>query len=235
MQFTYSICGGQPVIKKYKMAAAIIAGVVVLQTASSAVGVSTSTTTSWVNSLGLTLDTNLFAGAPIVFSTVQGDPECIQSVIVNPDAVLRALLVGSAANAQLGQNTIGTATASGLTAIGTAGDQDPSAPSMDEGTIWYTTGSNASQSRKITSVTTTLTTTVIMPFAANTIGDNYSMHPYFAGNSAGVTMSTNLLNVRGDIAATAATAGVVDMELYGRGNSYLHLLNMDHVFGGNIT
>lgn len=235
MQFTYSITGGQPVIKKYKMAASIVAGVVVIQAAANATGLSTSTTTSWVNSIGLTLDSNLFAGAPILFSTVQGDPEYIQAVIVNPDAVFRTLLVGSAANAALGNNTIGTTTATGLTAIGTTGDQDPSSPTMDEGMIWYTTGSNASQSRKITSVTTLLTTTVIMPFAANALGDTYSMHPYFIGNSAGVTMSTNLLNVRGDIAATGATAGVVDMELYARTNSYLHLINMDHVFAGNIT
>ena len=235
MQYAYDLGGGQAVIKKYKMAAAIIAGVIVIDAASSATGLSTSTTTGWADSVGLTLDVGLFAGAPAAYSTTQGDPESTQSVIVNPFAVFRALMVSSAGNAQLGNNTIGTATASGLTAIGTTGDQDPSSPSMDEGMIWYTTGSNASQSRKITSVTTTLTTTVIVPFAANALGDTYCMMPYFVGNNAGVTMSTNLLNVRCDLAPTGAAAIAVDQELNGRSNSYLHLMQNDNLFNGTLT
>jgi hypothetical protein len=235
MQGSYLLGGGSPVIKKYKTAAAFLAGIIVLQPAADATGVSTSTTTSWVNSVGLTMDANISAGAPVLYSTVQGSIEYLQSVIVNPDLVMRALMVGTAADAVLVTSTVGTASSNGLTAVGTTGDPNPSSPTMDEGTVWYISGANGGASRKITGVTTTLTTTVVMPFAANKIGDTYLFTPYSPGNTAGVTMGTNLLNVDCHIAATGATAGVLDLELNGPGNSFLHLLSMDNIFGGNIT
>jgi hypothetical protein len=46
-------------------------------------------------------------------------------------------------------------------------------------------------------------------------------------------MSTNLLNVRGDIAATGAEARCVDLILNGRTNSSLELMISDHIFGTN--
>ena len=106
---------------------------------------------------------------------------------------------------------------------------------MDEGTVWYTSGNNGGASRKITSTTTTLTVTVIMPFAANAIGNRYSTIPYSPGNTAGVTMTTDLQNVRAEIAATGATAACVDLELNGNTNSSMHLLPMDSIFAGQLT
>ena len=230
MQLGYLLSGGAPVIKKYKMAAGHAAGIIVLVPAANATGLSTSTTTSWAASVGLTMDAILSAGAPVTYSTTQGAVEYIQSVIVNPDAVLRALLVGSATDAVLENRTVGTASSNGLTVVGTTGDTDPSSPDMDEGTVWYTSGTNGGASRKITSTTTTLTVTVIMPFAANRVGDRYCTIDYTPG-TAGVTMGTSLLNVRGEIAATGAEAICVDTELNGNANSYLHLIATDHAFG----
>jgi hypothetical protein len=230
MQFGYLLSGGAPVIKKYKMAAGHAAGIIVLVPAAGATGLSTSTTTSWAASVGLTMDAILSAGAPVAYSTTQGAVEHMQSVIINPDAVLRALLVGSAANAALETRTVGTASSNGLTVVGTTGDTDPSSPDMDEGTVWYSSGSNGSASRKITSTTTTLTVTVVMPFAANRVGDRYHTVDYTVG-TPGVTMSTNLQNVRGELAATGAEAICVDLELRGATDSYLHLLATDHAFG----
>jgi hypothetical protein len=172
-------------------------------------------------------------GAPVAFSTTQGADEYLQSVIINPDAVLRALMVGSAANASLEQRVVGTASSNGLTVVGTAGMTDPSSPDMDEGTVWYNgVGSNGGISRKITSTTTALTVTVTMPFAANKVGDNYITIPYTVGSGPGgiVTMSTNLLNVRAELAKTGATASVIDIETNGVGDSYLHLIQTDHAF-----
>lgn len=235
MQFGYLLSGGTPVIKKYKMAAGHAAGVIVVAPAAGATGLSTSTTTTWTNSLGLTLDAITAEGASVPYSTTQGAVEYMQSVIVNPDAVLRALMVSSAASAELVEKTVGTASSNGLTVVGTTGDADPSSPDMDEGTVWYVSGTNGGASRKITSTTTTLTTTVVMPFAANKIGDKFLFIPYSPGNTAGVTMSTDLRNVRTEIAATGALAGILDLELNGKGNSYLQLLQMDHIFAGQIT
>lgn len=230
MQMGYLLSGGAPVIKKYKMALGHAAGIIVLVPAANATGLTTSTTTSWAASVGLTMDAILYAGAPVAYSTTQGAVEHLQSVIVNPDLVLRALLVGSAVNAVLETRTVGTASSNGLTVVGTTGDTDPSSPTMDEGTVWYASGSNGGASRKITSVTTALTVTVVVPFAANAVGNRYHTIDYTPG-TAGVTMGTNLLNVRGDIAATGAEAICVDTELRGAGDSYLHLIATDHAFG----
>jgi hypothetical protein len=237
MQFTYLLSGGAPVIKKYKAAAAMIAGIIALTPASAASGITTSTTTSFLDSIGLTLDPILRQGAPVAFSTVQGADEYLQSVIINPDAVLRALMVGSSANAALEQRVVGTASSAGLTVVGTAGMTDPSSPDMVNGTVWYNgVGSNGGISRRITSTTTALTVTVTMPFAANKIGDNYITVPYSPGIMGAaasfniVTMSTNLLNVQAQLAITGAKAAVVDIETNGTSDSYLHLIQVDHIF-----
>lgn len=239
MQFTHLLSGGTPVIKKYKAAAGHAAGIMLLQAASAATGVSTSTTLSWINSIGISLDAILAVGAPVTYSTTQGAVEYLQSVIINPDQVLRALMVGSAANASLELRTVGTAASNGLTVVGTVGDTDPSSPDMVNGTVFYVSGSNGGASRRITSTTNPLTVTVIVPFAANRVGDRYITVPYSQSTSgtagAILTMSTNLQNVRAELAPTGSTAAVVDLELNGASDSYLHVLQMDSVFASQIT
>lgn len=230
MRFEYLLGGGAATIKKYKMAAGHAAGIVVLVPAAGATGLSTSTTTSFADAVGVTMDAIVAQGSPVAYSTVQGAVEYLQSVIINPDAIFRALLVGSAANAALERRTVGTASADGLTVVGTTGDTDPSSPDMDEGTVWYSSGANGGASRKITSTTTTLTVTVVMPFAANRVGDKYHTIDYTPGTKS-VTMSTDLKNVRGDLAATGAAAYCVDLELLGAGNSEIDLSLNDHIFG----
>jgi hypothetical protein len=230
MEYAYLLGGGTPTIKKYKMAAGHAAGIVVLVPAANATGLSTSTTTSFTDAVGVTMDAILSAGTPVAYSTTQGAVEHLQSVLINPDAVFKALLVGSAANATLESRTVGTASSNGLTVVGTVGDSDPSSPDLDEGTVWYNSGSNGGASRKITSTTTTLTVTVIVPFGANRIGDKYCAIDYTPGVKS-VTMSTDLKNVRGDIAATGAAAYCVDLILNGPTDSSIELILNDHIFG----
>lgn len=229
MQYGYLLSGGKATIKKYKMAAAIVEGVVVLVSAANSTGLSTSTTTSWTDSVGLTVDGGAIKqGVPVLYSTVQGQDEFLQSVLINPDAVLRALLVGSAANAALTPNPVLTAASNGLTVVATN-----TFSNQDEGTIWYISGANAGRSRKITSVSTT-TATVSMPFAGNAVGDN-ALAIAQAPGSIGVTLSTNLLNVRADNIALGsdAVARTIDYELNDVGSSYVHLIQTDHAFGTN--
>lgn len=236
MKFHYLLSGGTPIVKKYKMAAAMAAGIVVIIPASNATGLTTSTTTSFAKAMGVTLDAILSASQPVAYSTVQGQVEFLQSVLISPDAVFRTLMVGSAAGAAVEERTVGTASSNGLTIVGTTGDTDPSNPDMDEGTAWYASGGsgggNAGASRKITSTTTTLTVTVIMPFATNAVGQKYHTIAYSPGQKA-VTMSTDLKNLRVDIAKAGADARVVDLELNGKDNSYAHLHISDNVFGSN--
>ena len=235
MQAAYGLSGGKLTIKKYKMAAAHAAGIFVIRGAEAATGLTTCTTTGAADTVGLTLDQGLYQGAPIsTYSTTQGDPETVYSVCVNPDLVVRALLVGTAASGGMLRSYITTAASNGLTATSTTGNvADFSSPDCDEGMIWYTSGNAANQSRVVTSTAATVVT-VIVPFAANAVGDEFLVTPFNVG-IASATFSTNLLNVRGDLAQTGAAWMTVDHELNGYANSYVHGMSADHVFSGVST
>ena len=169
MQAAGLLSGGAPVIKKYKSSATgYIAGTLFLVPAAGASGnISISTTTSWAAAMGLNVDGYALAvGAPLTYSTVQGDAEALSSIIVNPDLILRLLMVGSATNAVLVDNPVLTASTDGLTVTATN-----TMSNLDEGTIWYTSGTNASKSRKITGVSSAVAT-VISPFTNDdAVGD----------------------------------------------------------------
>lgn len=228
MQYAANFSGSTPVVKKYKASATgYVAGIVMLRSASNASGqMSISTTTSGADALGLLLDTGNNRGASITYSTTQGDPEAVYSVIVNPDQILRAQMVTGATGTAITGDTIVTATSNGLTAVG---GTSVASPDMDEGILWYTSGANVGRSRKITS-TSSVTATVIVPFAANAVGDTYCYAGVNIGLT-GVTMTTNLQNVRTDIAvSTGAAYTCVDLELNGTGDSFIHLVLADNVW-----
>jgi len=218
MQYAGNFSGSAPVIKKYKASATgYAAGIVVLRSAANASGqMSISTTTSAADALGLLMDTGNNQGSPIAYSTTQGDPEAVYSVIVNPDQILRAQMVTGATGTAITGDTVATASSNGLTVVG---GTSVASPDMDEGIIWYTSGANVGKSRKITS-TSSVTATVIVPFAANAVGDTFC----YAGINIGlqgVTLTTDLQKVRTDIAvSTGATLTCLDLELNGTGDSY---------------
>jgi hypothetical protein len=100
---------------------------------------------------------------------------------------------------------------------------------LDEGTLYYITGANAGASRKITSVST-VTATVILPFAANAVGDQF-LAINATPTATGFTMSTDLKNVlQANTALTGTTGVCVDIEWNGAANSYLQLVQQDHAF-----
>lgn len=227
MQYFGNLSSSTPIIKKYKASAALAEGIVVIKSAANASGqMSTSTTTSIANALGLVVDNGMGAAAsgPITYSTTQGADEAVFGVIVNPDQILRAKMVTGATGTGITGDAIVTASSNGLTAVG---GTSVASPDMDEGILWYTSGANVGKSRKITS-TSSVTATVIVPFAANAVGDTFC----YAGVNIGlqgVTLTTDLKNVRTDIAvSTGATFTCIDLELNGTNDSYIHL-----VMGGN--
>lgn len=228
-----NMSGSAPVIRKYKASATgYVPGIVMLRSAANASGqMSTSTTTSTADALGLLIDNaNPTTGETLTYSTTQGAEEAVYSVIVNPDAILRAQMVTGATGASITGDTIVTASSNGLTAVG---GTSVASPDMDEGIIWYTSGANVGKSRKITS-TSSVTATVIVPFAANAVGDTYC----YAGVNLGlqgVTLTTDLKNVRTDIAvSTGATLTCIGLELNGRTDSYIQLVIGDSVYN-NVT
>lgn len=228
MQYAYTLSSATPVIKKYKASATgYAAGIIMLRSAGNASGqMSISTTTSFADAIGLLMDTGNNAGSSITYSTTQGDPEAVYGVIVNPDQVLRAQMVTGATGTAITADTIATAASNGLTAVGAS---SVASPDMDEGILWYTSGANVGKSRKITS-TSSVTATVIVPFAANAVGDTFCYAGVNIGLT-GVTLTTDLQKVRTDIAiATGGSASCIDLELNGTGDSFIHLVLGDQVW-----
>lgn len=227
MEFAGLLSSAAPIIKRYKASAAYVRGIVMIKSAANASGqMSTSTTTSTANGLGLLIDiANGRTGETLTYSTTQGADEAVYGVIVNPDAILRAQMVTGATGTAITGDTIVTASSNGLTFVG---GTSVASPDMDEGIVWYTSGANVGKSRKITSTGATVTGTVLVPFAANAVGDTFC----YAGINIGlqgVTLTTDLTKVRTDIAvSTGATLTCIDLELNGRTDSYAHFVN-----GGN--
>lgn len=234
MQYLGNMSGSAPVIRKYKASATgYVPGIVMLRSAAGASGqMSTSTTTSTADALGLLIDNaNPTTGETLTYSTTQGADEAVYSVIVNPDAILRAQMVTGATGTAITGDTIVTASSNGLTFVG---GTSVASPDMDEGIVWYTSGANVGKSRKITSTGATVTGTVIVPFAANAVGDTFC----YAGVNLGlqgVTLTTDLKNVRTDIAvSTGATLTCIGLELNGTRDSYIQLVIGDSVYN-NVT
>jgi hypothetical protein len=238
MQHAYSLGGGTIVIKRYKVNSAVAAGVIVMRQAEggAATGLITSTTTSAADAVGVVVDQgeNNAGGPNSVYSTTDRTvgSECVYGVIVNPDAVWRILMVGGAANEAVRSTAVNVASTDGLT-VKSAFDYN--SPDMDGGVVWYTSGAYVGQSRKITSTSSTAIT-VIHPFSgsADAVGDTFQAADYFTAN-LGITLSTDLLNARVDLAATGAELITVDTELNGTRDSYIHAMLEDHVFAGQAT
>lgn len=228
MKFAYLLSSSTPVIKRYKASAAQAVGTVVIRSAAGASGqMSTSTTTSFADALGLCVDNGIMNGSALTYSATQGADEAVFGVIVNPDAVLRAKMVTGATGTGITEDTVATAVSNGLTVVG---GTSVASPDMDEGVIWFTSGSNVGRSRKITS-TSSVTSTVIVPFPyASAVGDKFAYAGVNIGLT-GVTLTTDLKDVRADIAvSTGASATCIDLELGAANDSWIHLVLGDQVW-----
>lgn len=232
MEFSGLLSSATPVIKKYKASAAQAAGTLVIRSAADAAGqFSTSTTTSIAAYLGYCLDNGEKFGVATAYSTTQGAEEGVFSVIINPDAILRAQMVTGATGTSITEDTVATAVTNGVTVVG---GTSVASPSMDEGLIWFTSGANMGLSRKIVS-TTSVTSTVTVPFPrTSAVGDTFL---YCGGNVGitGVTLTTDLKNVRTDIATTTgADLTQIDFDLAGSTDSYVYLIPATSVLCNNI-
>ena len=109
----------------------------------------------------------------------------------------------------------------------TTGDAFDS-PTYDEGSIWGASGSNIGQLRKITSVSSTAAT-VTVAFANDTVvGDLYGYAPFFPMAAQTVTLTTELDEIRQDVAVATNTGELVCIELIP--NNFL-LAGQDRPFG----
>jgi hypothetical protein len=229
MKLAYTLDGSAPIIKKYKVGATVArAGVPVMVDASNKYGsVIPCTTTSAADTYGVSVDA-------ATYSTVQGATEGVVSVIINPFAVYRALMTGSATENTTLQALIPTGTSAGGTTIT---DADVGTAEMDGGTIWGVSGANAGQSRTLTNYTSATNAVVTVPFANGILTtDVYAECPWCVGTAGGgnVQLSTLLTQANAIIAVgTGIDANVVELDLNGLTNSYVLFQLADHVFMNN--
>ena len=227
------LSGGAAVVKHYKVGASAAAGIPVTET--SAAGIANGTTTAIADAVGVTIDASTYTTTQSA-SMIEG----VAAVVINPDAVVRALMVSAATgNTQLNLTTNSAASAGGTVITITSGDAAPNSPEMSGGLAYGVSGNNVGLSRVITSTAaTTATVTVPFPYAI-AANDTFILIPWSAPgvSSAEATLTTDLVNVRGDQAASsAADIVVIDVEIDSnnpRGNSKLLFQLRDHMYKDN--
>lgn len=211
MNFAYSFSGGAPVIKKYRVASGSTAnaGGYVSEIVAGGSGVVLGTTTTVANVVGHTLDAATGSTAP------SSDTTPVTSVVINPDAVYRLLIVKGATG---GQIDILTESAGGSKTVNTitTGETAPNSPTMDEGTIVCISGANKGQIRKITSVGATAATTVEGWINNNASGDIMILLPWTPADTAAnnINLTTDLTAARADIAVgTGADMRTIELSI----------------------
>lgn len=225
------LSGGAAVMKRHKVGASAAAGIPVLER--STAGIANATTTSMADAVGLTVDAATYTTTQAT-NMVEG----VATVIINPDAIVKAKMVSAATgNTQLNLTTNSAADTTGLTVTITSGDAAPNSPEMAGGTAIGVSGNNKGVSRVITSTgATTAVVTVPFPYTI-AAGDTFVLVPWsvpgVSTNSA--TLTTDLTAVRGDQAGTGtALLTVVDLSIDSelvRSNSYLEFLIQDNMYG----
>ncbi len=233
MELASLLGGGTPVLKRYQVDQTFsVAGIPALESASGEAGVDLGTTTGCADLLGFSLDT-----ATKYTSQQTGTAAQLLTVIVNPDAVWRGRMSGSATEGTaLRLYTVSTESTDGLSVVT---DNDPNSPDLADGIVWGYSGGNVGQQRKITT-TGSNDATVEIPFD-NTlaVGDTFLMYNRYIADIAGVVLTAALWELSSAVAENASGAEfrLFDAELgdinhEGRDKSYALLVSSDHAFSG---
>lgn len=252
MDMAYSLGAKAPMVKKFVMGATVsYAGTPILAATAGNPGCAQATTTAAAKMLGCNLDLttamgdpngNKLGAPPIAYSTTQLtggnagiDEQVVVTVVINPDAVWKAKLSGAAAEDTALPLQLNTTTSTGGTVVTTGAAWN--SPTYVDGIVWGFDGANAALFRKLTSAGGT-SGTVTVPFP-NTIaiGDNFLRAPAWPGTTQTVTLTTNLFEVRTDVAVATNTAALRCVELLlrdtgldGRNASYTYVISADHAF-----
>lgn len=233
MEYAYSLYGGvAPVVKKYQANETLAnAGIVVLAPGEGDAGVQISTTTSFANAVGVTLDTATYVTAQQTDGT---SAERLVSVIVSPMSVYKALMSGGATEGTaLTEYPITTASSTGLT-LTTASITDWTSPDFDEGVVWFSSGANVKggKGRAVASGSGTAATITVAFDQDTVVGDNLLRAPYWYWSDIAKTLQTTTNLYQADASIAVGTGGavrIVDLELNGTADSYVHFILNDMV------
>lgn len=243
MDFAGCMSGAAPYLRKFQIGVSITnIGIPFKQAASNVAGIVIGTTTDVDNMVGINLDTA--TGAYVTAQQTDGtSPERLVTVIINPDAILKVRIAGSATNAALATRDVTTASTDGLsvtTALTDAGAAvDWASPTMDEGTIWGFKGANTGLKRKITSVSSTVATVTVAFDYDTVVGDKFAYAPIHPMETLTVTLTTDLKEIRQDAATATNTAALRcinticrDIANDGLYKSYGIMVSGNHALGG---
>ncbi len=212
-------------------------GIPVLQPPDGGAGVAISTTTSWADAVGVTLDAGTYVTAQQTDGT---SAERTVKVVISPDSVFRALMSGGATEGTaLTLYPITTAASDGLS-LTTSSIANWASPDWNEGMAWFYDGANIGQSRKTTSVSGTTATVTVAYDQGTVVDDNVLRAPWWPLDVAAdnIQTTTNLYQADASIAVATGGAGiVVKMELgtianEGRNKSFVLFKFDDHVLDG---
>lgn len=226
MRMVGALYGGAELMKKYKIGASFATRGVI--TRAGTAGIQPATTTSFADSMGVTVDTG-------TYSTTQGDAEGLVSVYCRPDAIIEALMSGGAAANTALVTLSNTATSAAGTVIT---DTDVGTASMVNGTAWGLSGANPDQSRVITTFSASTSITVTVPFLNDiAIGDTFLMCPWSSNGAAGngtLQATTNIDQANAAIASgTGGEVAVYELDLRDATTSSVRFLVIDHLLGQN--
>lgn len=230
MEYAYALSGaGVPKVFKYQVNETLAnGGIVVLAPGAGNAGVQISTTTSFANAVGVTLDTAEYVTAQQTDGT---SAEREVSVLISPDACFRALMSGGATEGTaLTKYPVTTASTSGLV-VTTASIANWASPQFDESVVWFQDGANVGQKRKVTSVSGTAATVTVAFDQDTVVGDNALRAPYWFLDDGAKTVqpTTNLYQADATIAVgTGGAAKIIDLELNDVGDSYVIFKLDDH-------
>ena len=238
MEYAYSLSAKAPLMKKYRImtATSVIPGVPVVANSltDNDDGVAVCTTTAAIGLVGFSLDKAESTTAQVGAGAGQhsdGDNAGYVSLIINPDAIMRAKFTeGATEDTALTLITQATANAAGTTVGPTT---------TDEFTVWGYSGANVGIARRCTGANTVVNAFPYTIAAGDEFleaGFNYAARDHFVqlstlltqynANAAVDTDNDNLLTVD-------AQMRTINEE--GRDNSFAFLVAAHHVFSGCHT
>ncbi|KKL75069.1 hypothetical protein LCGC14_2058610, partial [marine sediment metagenome] len=187
-------------------------------------GVVKSSTTAMTDALGLTLDTVTAVTAQQTDGT---STERNVTVIISPDAVYRSLISGGATEGTaLVEYTVSTAMTDGLTLTDTSVTW--TSPAWDEGSVFFTSGVNKGQHRKVIATGGSNVATFKNAFDFDSaVNDTYVKLPWWFcdATSNNLQSTTNLYQANALIAVgTGGAVRVIDMELDENDTSGMYVL-----------
>ena len=229
MDYAYMLGGGAPHIMRFPTGDTHPdAGVVTTAPAAEQAGVMISTATAMVDAVGVTLDSATYVTAQQTDGT---SAERKVAVIVSPDAVYRALMSGGATEGTaLTEFTVTAATADGLDVIDTAVDWTN--PATDEGSIFFTSGVNKGQHRKVVTTGGAEATIATAFDNDHAVGDTGFRMPWWFLDVASDALNTTALFTQARVDIAVGTGGdvkIMDFELNGTTDSLILFTLDDHV------